>query len=78
MQCMEKKEERSINILKMRLGAFSRPFEQGRRRHQNFRKAFMMKMSPFYPTDISSFSVLCIAQPKLPVCFPLHDACLLI
>lgn len=68
-------EKRSINILPMRLGAFTRPFEHGRRGHQNFRRALRMKTFPFYPTDTRGFSALCVAQPKLepiaaPACVP--------
>lgn len=56
----------------MRLGAFRRPFEHGRRGHQNFRRALLMKMSLFPLTGISSFSALCVAQPKLLVGLPLR------
>lgn len=66
------KNRRGINILKMRLGAFRRPFEHGRRGHQNFRRALLMKMSLFPLTGISSFSALCVAQPKLLVGLPLR------
>lgn len=56
------KNRRSINILKMRLGAFRRPFEHGRRGHQNFRSALPMKMSDSGNRAVSLLSVCCTAQ----------------